>query len=94
MGTSRFDTQNDSLLYDSYDQTSQSPLFAPTPGYEFCQTPSAMNSTSPENRLDDDFFTQNQSPQLSQIALLQLSNWEEGRLYDEHPPTYLHYSIV
>jgi hypothetical protein len=53
-----------------------------------------MISTSPEHRLDDDFFTQDQSPQLSQIPLLQLSDWEEGRLYDEHPPTCLHYSIV
>ncbi|KAF3404054.1 hypothetical protein F1880_010328, partial [Penicillium rolfsii] len=94
ISTSPFDTQNDPPLYDSYDQTGQSPLFAPTPGYGFCQTPSVMNPMSPENRLGDDFSAQDQSPQLSQIPLLQLSDWEEGRLYNEHPPTCLHYLVV
>lgn len=53
-----------------------------------------INPTSPDNRLGDDFSTQDQSPQLSKILLLQLSDWEGGSLYDEHPPTCLHYSIV
>lgn len=106
MNRSPFNTQNDPLLFDSYDQPDQSSLFAPTPGYVptpgyaptpgygFCQTPSVMSLISPEDRPDDDFSPQHRSPQISQIRLLQLDEWEEGRLYDELPPTCLHYSIV
>ncbi|KAK5805949.1 hypothetical protein VI817_000207 [Penicillium citrinum] len=100
MSRSPFNTQNDPLLFDSYDQPDQSSLFAPTPGYAptpghgFCQTPSVMSFISPEDRPDDDYSPQHRSPQTSQIPLLQLGDWEEGRLYDELPPTCIHYSIV
>jgi hypothetical protein len=100
MSRSPFSTQNDPLLFDSYDQPDQSSLFAPTPeyaptpGYVVCQTPSVMSLISPEDRPDDDFSPQHRSPPINQIQLLQLGEWEEGRLYDELPPTYIHYSIV
>lgn len=94
MGPIPFNAQNDPPLFDSYDQTDQCSLFTPTPGYGFCQTPSVMNSISPENQPGDNFSPQHQSPHLSQMPLLQLGEWEERRLYDELPPTYLHYSIV
>lgn len=97
---SPFDTNNDPLLFDSYDYLGQSSLFAPTPeyaptpGYGVCQTPSVISSISPEDRPDDAFSPQHQSPQTNQIQLLQLTEWEEGKLYDELPPTCIHYSIV
>lgn len=78
MSYSPVDIQNDPPLFDSYEQTGQSPLFAPTPGYGFCQTPSVTNSVSPEDRLDDDFSQQHQSQRLDPILLLQLDEWEEG----------------
>lgn len=94
MSCSPFSTQHDPRLFDSYDQADQSSLFAPTPGYGFVQTPSVMLSMSPEIHPEDNLSSQHQSPQLSQIRLLQLGEWEEGKLYDEHLPTCLHYSIV
>jgi hypothetical protein len=93
MSRSPFSNQNDPLLFDSYDHPGQSSLFAPTPeyaptpGYGICQTPSVMTLISPEDRLDDEFSPQSRSPQTNQIQLLQLGEWEEGRLYDELPPT-------
>lgn len=94
MSCSPFSTQHDPRLFDSYDQTDQSSLFTPTPGYGFVQTPSVMLSMSPEIHPEDNLSYQHQSSQLSQIRLLQLGEWEEGKLYDEHPPTCLQYSIV
>ncbi|KAJ5737401.1 uncharacterized protein N7483_002526 [Penicillium malachiteum] len=97
---SPFDTNNDPLLFDSYDYPGQSSLFAPTPeyaptpGYGICQTPSVISSISPEDRPDEAFSPQRRSPQTNQIQLLQLTEWEEGKLYDELPPTCIHYSIV
>ncbi|KAI2737610.1 hypothetical protein DTO013F2_9754 [Penicillium roqueforti] len=93
MSCSPFNAHGDPL-FDSYDQSDHSPLFAPTPGYGVFQTPSVMSATSPEHRPDDDFPSQHQTSQLGQIPLLQLTEWEEGRLYDELPPKCLHYSIV
>ncbi|OGE46894.1 hypothetical protein PENARI_c093G12216 [Penicillium arizonense] len=78
MSRSPFSTQNDPLLFDSYDQPDQSSLFAPTPeyaptpGYGVCQTPSVMSLISPEDRPNDDFSPQHRSPQINQIQLLQL----------------------
>lgn len=100
MSCSPFNTQNDPLLFDSYGQPDRSSHFAPTseyaptPGYSVCQTPSVMSLISPEDRPDDDFSPQHRSTQTNQIQLLQLGEWEEGRLYDELPPTCIHYSIV
>ena len=97
---SPFNTQNDPLLFDSYDQPGQSSLFtptpeyAPTPRYSICQTPSVISIISPEDRPVNDFSPQHRSPQTNQIPLLQLGEWEEGRLYDKLPPTCIHYSII
>jgi hypothetical protein len=61
--------------------------YAPTPGY--CGSPNATRfnySPSPSVVLED----QSQSDIL---RLLQLSEWEEGRVYDKDPPTCIHYRI-
>lgn len=100
MSRSSFNNQKDPLLFDSYDHPGQSSLFAstpeyaPTPGYGICQTPSVMSLISPEDRPDVDLSPQRRSSRTKQIQLLQLGDWEEGRLYDELPPTCIHYSIV
>jgi hypothetical protein len=100
MSRGPFNTQNDPLLFDSYSQPDQSSLFAPTPeyaptpGYGVCQTPSVMSLISPEGRPDDDYSPQYRYPEIDQIQLLRLGEWEEVKLYDELPPTSIHHSIV
>ncbi|GFG19953.1 hypothetical protein IFM5058_10396 [Aspergillus udagawae] len=59
------------------------PQYAPTPG-DFGRSPasSIFSPPSPEHQ-----------PHSDKLELVQLSDWEEGRSYDEDPPIHLHYSI-
>ncbi|OJJ98559.1 hypothetical protein ASPACDRAFT_1857806 [Aspergillus aculeatus ATCC 16872] len=59
------------------------PQYAPTPG-DFGRS-LASSIYSPSSPL--------LQPQSDKLELVQLSDWEEGRPYDEDPPVYLHYSI-
>ncbi|CAG8271863.1 unnamed protein product [Penicillium salamii] len=94
MACSPYDTQND-LPFDTFDQTDQSSLFAPTPGYHIPRTPSVIGSIDYNNVPGDESpALPDRQSEPSQIPLLQLSEWEEGKSYDEYPPTYLHYWIV
>lgn len=94
MACSLYDTQND-LRFDTFDQTDQSSLFAPTLGYHIPRTPSVIGSIDYNNVLGDESpALPDRQSEPSQIPLLQLSEWEEGKSYDESPPTYLHYWIV
>ena len=61
--------------------------YAPIPGY--CGSPNATRfnySPSPSVVLEDQSLS-------DILRLLQLSEWEEGRVYDKDPPTYIHYRI-
>ncbi|KAJ5865177.1 uncharacterized protein N7529_007093 [Penicillium soppii] len=94
MACSPYDTQND-LRFDTFDQSDQSSLFAPTPGYHIPRTPPVIGSIDYNNVLGDESpALPDRQSEPSQIPLLQLSEWEEGKSYDESPPTYLHYWIV
>jgi hypothetical protein len=59
------------------------PQYAATPG-DFGRSP-VSSIYSPSSPLHQ--------PQSDKLELVQLSDWEEGRPYDEDPPIYLHYSI-
>lgn len=94
MTSSPFST-HDVPPFDPFDQTDQLSQFAPTPGFHIPGTPSVLSSSDPNHVPDGDYLAPQQKPsQLDQIPLLQLAEWEEGRAYDEYPPTCLHYWIV
>lgn len=93
MTRSPFST-HDAQLFDPFDQTDQFSQFAPTPGFHIPSTPSVFSCIDSDHVPNDDCFTSSEEPtHLDQIPLLQLSEWEEGKAYDEHPPRCLHYSI-
>lgn len=75
---------------EPWEQDSQ---YAPTPGYfrgPFVTQPDC--SPSPSILLDDE---PNLASQLrpNTLPLLQESEWEEGKIYDEDPPSCIHYFI-
>ena len=41
----------------------------------------------------DPFCQQRTQPQAENLGFCSFSDWDEGNLYDEDPPTYIHYSI-
>jgi hypothetical protein len=42
---------------------------------------------------DEDSFSREQTQQEDKLGFCQLTDWDEERTYDEHPPRYIHYSI-
>lgn len=82
-----------SIMLDPWGDTSQ---YAPTPG-NFCWSPTSPSNISCIN-VDHispvDYASPQQSAsQKNNLPLLQFGDWEEGRTYDEDPPTCIHYSI-
>ncbi|PGH30703.1 hypothetical protein GX50_06516 [[Emmonsia] crescens] len=69
---------------------------APTPG-NFCCTPSSRSnlSLSNANPMTPVEYPASQSNtlQTDKLLLLQFGDWVEGRVYDEDPPTCIHYWI-
>ncbi|CAG8198344.1 unnamed protein product [Penicillium salamii] len=74
----------------SWEEDSQ---YAPTPGYfrSPLATPSAC-SPSPSILLDDEPNSASRSQQ-STLPLLQESEWEQNKIYNEDSPTCIHYFI-
>lgn len=78
---------------DAWDDESQ---YAPTPG-NFCRSPATLSDVSFTN-VDPAPSIDYASPQRTaqpkdSLRLLQFGDWEEGRTYDEDPPTCIHYLI-
>ena len=82
-----------STALDQWVNTSQ---YAPTPG-NFRSSPTSPSNISCIN-VDPIFPVDYESPQQTvlqknSLPLLQFGDWEEGRTYDEDPPTCIHYLI-
>ncbi|KAJ5256672.1 hypothetical protein N7478_012776 [Penicillium angulare] len=78
---------------DLWDDASQ---YAPTPG-NFCRSPASLSdigysNVDPAPSIDYAPPQQTSLPK-NTLPLLQFSDWEEGRTYDEDPPTCIHYLI-
>lgn len=82
-----------SETFDPWDDTSQ---YVPTPGkfYRSLSTPSEISRTNIDPASPVDYASPQQiAPQKNSLPLLQFGDWEEGRVYDEDPPTCIHYLI-
>ncbi|KAJ5121560.1 uncharacterized protein N7515_009521 [Penicillium bovifimosum] len=67
--------------------------YAPTPGY--CGSPyAALSTLSPSPSIVAENGIEPSSPSGSRIPkFVQLCEWEDGKSYDEDPPTCIHYRI-
>lgn len=92
------------IRYDDYDVQQREPFdryndawqYAPTPG-NFDPSPASPSNTSYTN-IDpaspiNHASQQRTAAQTNSLPLLQFGDWEEGRTYDEDPPTCIHYLI-
>ena len=76
---------------ESWEQ--DSPYSPPTPGYFRSPYTTRSNySPSPSTFLDDQPGPASR-PLPNAIPLLRESEWEEDKIYDEDPPSYIHYFI-
>lgn len=77
--------------FDPWDVASQ---YAPTPGKfgRLTASPSDKSCTNIDPiSLVDYASPQHNASQKNSLPLLQFGDWEEGRTYDENPPTSIHY---
>ncbi|KAJ5267857.1 hypothetical protein N7478_010665 [Penicillium angulare] len=66
--------------------------YAPTPGYFGSPYPTQSTARPPNGLLENSFEPRSNSTALHP-KFLQLSGREEGRFYDEEPPSCIHYRI-
>jgi hypothetical protein len=52
-----------------------------------------INSNDRWDPFQDDFSVQETQLQDETLGFCQLTDWDEGKSYDEDPPQYIHYSI-
>ena len=90
MSQYRLDDASQSNGHEPWEHNSD---YAPTPGY--CGSPYAAISTrspSPSSVVENSIEpTINCSPHA--LKFLRLCDWEDGKAYDEDPPTCIHYRI-
>ena len=60
---------------------------------DFTLLDEVMKETVEEDLRDDTCSQQQTKPQPAKLELLNIDEWDEGKTYDEDPPSYIHYSI-
>ncbi|KAI7968770.1 hypothetical protein EIK77_002380 [Talaromyces pinophilus] len=78
--------------FEPFQQWDGSSLYAPTPG-NFAYTPGSPSNLSLINTNNNLPVDQSNGSQTNKLPLLQFGEWEEGRAYDEDPPSCIHYWI-
>ncbi|OJD24353.1 hypothetical protein ACJ73_04288 [Blastomyces percursus] len=66
--------------------------YAPTPGY-FDRTPTPSLFNAPSGLILDGQLRSSQAPQADQLGFVPPTDWDPRRVYDEQPPTCIHYRI-
>ncbi|KAI7970541.1 hypothetical protein EIK77_000324 [Talaromyces pinophilus] len=78
--------------YDQIQPWDESSLYAPTPG-NFGRTPASPSDPSLFNANDTTPVDRSNVSHSSKLPLLQFGDWDEGKAYDEDPPSCIHYWI-